>query len=340
VAGITSANVAIRRRTIAAQYDAMARDKRPRNTSQRFSLSPLRLSELQRLFVHRWGVQLPDDDAGADDLVLAFHQIAGGGFNVINRCIKWARVWAPWCSHADAAALATEIAAQPRPLKARALGERLGLTDRERTALKIQTIRPIDMTDGELVARRRQKDRERKAGKRRLERAAKPPPVSHAKPWESEGISRRTWYRRMAKPESQKRGTKSVRSILNTITLDGICATTPPAKAVGTPLKPVWYGVDVDGCAVVGNPGKRFKTRFPTSMRLSKEARAYALAACFDPAKVDRMFEMFRDCNIGMGSWSRDWDEVWRNWVDREVDIVNEAASKARARDYAMRQAA
>jgi hypothetical protein len=338
MAGITS-NVAIRRRTIAAHYQALARDKRPRDSSQRFSLSPLRLSELQRLFVHRWGVRLPDDDAGADDLVLAFHQIAGGGFNVINRCIKWAIVWAPWCSHADAAALATEIAAQPRPLKARALGERLGLTDRERTALKIQTIRPIDMTDGELVERSRQKERERKAGKRRLERAAKPPHVSHTKPWESEGISRATWYRRKEKTGSQKRETKSVRPISYLITADGICLTKPPAKAVGTPLKTIW-DQGVDGNAVVGNPGKRFKTRFPTSLRLSKEARAYALAACFDPAKVDLMFETFGYYNIAKRAYSLDWDAVWRNWVDREVDIHNEAYKKARARAYAMRAAA
>src|SRR5664280_1858227 len=228
MAGITS-NVTIRRRTIAAHYEALARDKRPRN-STRFSLSPLRLSELQRLFVHRRGVQLPDDDAGADDLVLAFHQIAGGGFNVINRCIKWAIVWAPWCSHADAAALATEIAAQPRPLKARALGERLGLTDYERTALKIRTIRPIDVTDACLAERRNQKDRDRKALRRQPARAAKPAPASQTKPWEAEGIDRATWYRRKAKSAGQKRATKSVRSNTESFTADGNCRISTPDR--------------------------------------------------------------------------------------------------------------
>jgi hypothetical protein len=75
-------------------------------------------------------------------------------------------------------------------------------------------------------------------------------------------------------------------------------------------------------------------------MRLSKEARQYALDAMFEPAEVDLMFETFMWWNIAKRSYSLDWDEVWYAWVDREVDIHNEAYSKARARAYAMRQAA
>jgi hypothetical protein len=52
------------------------------------------------------------------------------------------------------------------------------------------------------------------------------------------------------------------------------------------------------------------------------------------------MLETFMWWNIAKRSYSLDWDAAWLNWVDREVDIANEAASKARARAYAMRQAA
>ena len=59
-----------------------------------------------------------------------------------------------------------QITAAPQWLKARPMGERLGLTDYERTALKIRTIRPIDVTDACLAERRKQKDRDRKALRR------------------------------------------------------------------------------------------------------------------------------------------------------------------------------
>jgi hypothetical protein len=114
--------------------------------------------------------------------------------------------------------------------------------------------------------------------------------------------------------------------------LDEIGIIKPSAIAFGTSSKTIVC--EVDGAAVVGHDRKRFKTRFPTSMRLSKEARAYALATGFEPAKVDRMFESFRSYNVAKLSYSLDWDAAWFNWADREVDIHNEAHNKARSREY------
>ena len=65
-----------------------------------------------------------------------------------------------------------------------------------------------------------------------------------------------------------------------------------------------------------------------------QEARAYALAANFEPEKVERMFEMFRDYNLARRTYALDSDAVWYNWVDREVGIVTEDAHRARARVY------
>jgi hypothetical protein len=90
-----------------------------------------------------------------------------------------------------------------RKTKPRVLGDKLRLTDHERTALGIATIRPFDVTDEELLERRKAKDAERKWRKRR---AAKKKPreawlancKSRTKPWERDGIGRRQWERRRA----------------------------------------------------------------------------------------------------------------------------------------------
>jgi hypothetical protein len=90
----------------------------------------------------------------------------------------------------------------------------------------------------------------------------------------------------------------------------------------------------VEGEALVGDSARQYKSRFPTSMRLTKEMRAYALSAAFEPDKVDNMFELFRLFNIAKRSYSLDWTEVWFNWVDRQVVFNTEAYHKARARAY------
>jgi hypothetical protein len=346
MAGITSPNViTVRRRFIAAKYKADERDKRSPKPS--YSLSKGRVGELERLYEARYGHHLPDDDAGRDDLVLIFNHIAN-----VDACIRWAAKWAPWMPSHIATTLGEQVTSAPLWLKAGALGERVRLTDAERTRLKIKTIRPIEaMTDEALAKLRKRKDRERKALERQIKRATKPVPASQTKPWESEGIDRATWYRRRRAKSSRKRATKSVRNNTVSITADrksrttnnlgSIVVTTPPAIAVGTPIPSKTVGGGgVEGAALVGSLTRRFKTRFPTSLRITKEMKAYALAACFKPDKIERMFEMFRNFNLGERSYSADWDQVWFNWVDREVDLANERYERERRRAYFERRAA
>jgi hypothetical protein len=308
---------------VAAKYNALARDKRMYGPRPRFSLTAKTLHELERLYLARWGNHLPDDDAGRDDLELALNYVAG-----VDAKIAWAAHWAPWLPHEDAVSLASTPS---RWLRARPLGERLGLTDAERTALAIEKIRPIDVTDEALNERHKQKDRERQARKRRLQRAGKPAPLSETKPWVAEGISRRTWERRRAEAPTQRDDAKRVHDNTSSLIADGICVTMPPAIAVGTPQKTIRLK-GVDGAAIVGNPSRRFKTRFPTAMRLTKETAAYPLAVGFDREKILWMFEMFRNHNIAQRTYSPDWNQAWMNWVDREVDIVNDWYDRARRR--------
>jgi hypothetical protein len=90
--------------------------------------------------------------------------------------------------------------AKPRRWRADALGKLLGLTDTQRTELKITTIGACDVTKAERMKRRRERARQRQAAKRQAASvsraqylaacAAKP------KPWLLLGLSRATWYRR------------------------------------------------------------------------------------------------------------------------------------------------
>ncbi len=90
---------------------------------------------------------------------------------------------------------------RPRRYRAETLAKVLRLTDAERTALRITTIGAIDVTKAERAIRRKIRAKQRAAQARaanreqtRAEYLAKA--LTAAKPWEVEGISRRTWERR------------------------------------------------------------------------------------------------------------------------------------------------
>jgi hypothetical protein len=51
------------------------------------------------------------------------------------------------------------------------------------------------------------------------------------------------------------------------------------------------------------------------------------------------MFEIYRVHTLAKGSYSADWNAVWFNWVDREVDLANERYERERRRAYFERRA-
>ncbi|MCK1640338.1 hypothetical protein IVA95_22695 [Bradyrhizobium sp. 157] len=126
----------------------------------------IRLRELERLFKHRYGRFLPDDDAGMDDLVIAAHHIAYLRGEVIAHIVAWARAWVPWLPPYEAERLAKWVAEEPRKWKADALAWRLRLSMAERTALKITTIGAFDMNRAEREADRKRKRREAERARR------------------------------------------------------------------------------------------------------------------------------------------------------------------------------
>src|SRR5437588_2382137 len=151
---------------IARRYAWQALQRRKRDNDkpdQSRLITLIRLRELERLFKHRYGRFLPDDDAGMDDFVVAAHHIAFLRGEVTDHIVAWARAWAPWVRQHEAERLAARVAAEPRKFTADALAWRLRLSMTERTTLKITTIGAFDMSKAErdAIQKARKRDRER-----------------------------------------------------------------------------------------------------------------------------------------------------------------------------------
>ena len=174
----------------------------------------LRLGNLRRLFRHRYGPVLPDDDAGRGDLHELLTAISVGPHANIKmpRAIE---LWAPWMKQGEIDALIEHIHRTPlceRKPTSKQLGERLRLTVGERQRLKLWTIRPYGMDKEELAAWRKanararmRRLRQKRGSRSRTSYLAQS--KSRQKPWEKEGVSRRTWYRRHRQNLAQPRGT-------------------------------------------------------------------------------------------------------------------------------------
>lgn len=173
---------------------------RARNRRSPMQLVALRMHDLAILFRSRYGNELPDDDAGRDDLGVAINHLACLA-HPRGHIANWIDLWAPWLTAKEQREIVPPILANPQRWKADALAWRLRLTMEQRTVLGITTIGAIDMNKGARTKRRKQRDRDRKTSTRRKlgikpRKLYEEQSLSRAKPWEAEGISRRTWYRR------------------------------------------------------------------------------------------------------------------------------------------------
>ena len=163
----------------------------------------IRLGDIQRFLRHRYGYTLPPDDAGREDLyeLLLPISLGQGDWRKMKNVIE---IWAPWMDAGEALEFIDRVNRTPdymRKPNARILGEKLRLLNQEREALGIRTILPIDMTEEQLQEQRKAKKRvrderrRRKAGRKTRETYLANS-LTRLKPWEAEGISRRTWFRK------------------------------------------------------------------------------------------------------------------------------------------------
>jgi hypothetical protein len=180
--------------------------RRKRKKGKRPSIATLRVCELNRLYYSRYrGDLLPDDDDGRDSIQIMINHLAMLA-NPRLRIADWLRRCAPWFSESEAEPLIEAALRKPIRWMADTLAARLNLTDAERSRLKIRSVGAVDFTKEQRAQRRREKSRLASEAKRRAV-GAKPQSQSSSRtePWKAQGVSRRTWYRRLAR----RRGTTS-----------------------------------------------------------------------------------------------------------------------------------
>lgn len=184
---------------IDVRYAWLRREQKLDRGSPRL-IARVRMREIERVFVHRYGGALPNDDAGLDDLELAAHHIALLDGNAEQHILAWASVWAPWLSrrkNIDAKQFATRIAANPRRFKADTLAWRLRLTMADRTRLGITTIGAIDCNAQMRAAQRHKRKRIAETKRRRAAGSVtREESAAQKQPWIAMKMSRATWYRK------------------------------------------------------------------------------------------------------------------------------------------------
>ena len=166
----------------------------------------LRQGNMIRLCRHRYGTELPDDDAGRDSLFDLLCIASLATVDPVRKMANLIEVQTPWVSDTDCTAMVDAVNRTPVPERwhiAKTLGHRHRITNLERERLKLWMIAPCDMTKEELAEQRRAKDKLRKQCKRREEgrsleayRSQFANSINKTKPWEADGISKATWYRR------------------------------------------------------------------------------------------------------------------------------------------------
>lgn len=165
------------------------------------SMSAIRCAELNRLFTHRYGDIVPDDDAGRDDIRIMVHHLALMSGDQIKRIDVWLTEHAPWMAPDAAQMLIDQAIAKPLRWRADKLAVRLNLTAADRARLRIRTIGAVDMTKAQREAASKVRKRKAEAEQRRSKGVVprqqyEATAVGHGKPWLAEGLSRATWYRR------------------------------------------------------------------------------------------------------------------------------------------------
>lgn len=166
-------------------------------------LVSLRLNDFARLFRARYGIELPNDDSGRDDLDPVLHHLAALP-QPARRASHWLELWAPWLTLGEQRDIVSKAIADARPWTADQLAWRYRITQEERTMLGLTTIGAIDLGKRARTKRRKERDRQRKATTRRATGTQTraeflAASTARAKPWIAASISRATWYRRRAR---------------------------------------------------------------------------------------------------------------------------------------------
>lgn len=178
--------------------------KRDPRFQWQFSLEMMRLREIEAVIRHRHIRGIPDPE-GTDDkeLCLAYiHAVATTPRS--QSAVDWCKTWAPWISDEEILEIVRMSRGRKYMLGAESVAKMLHVTMKERDALRLKTIGACDVPEEERKAISKQIKRERDRVRQqdaRQEKGTVPrqsyeaASAEHLKPWEAEGVSRRTWYR-------------------------------------------------------------------------------------------------------------------------------------------------
>jgi hypothetical protein len=204
MASSTVTREALQRRSLRLsdmERNARMRDRRVKRETHQVLLARFRTADIRKLLWLRCGEALPEADDGREYLKqLLIAVVRGNVRHAEAAALREARRWAPWMEEDEAKELIHAAIHERVRLNPGKMAVELGVTLIERVRLGLKTVRCVDATPEEL----KQIMADLRAARLRFRRRAagmKPSTGSAArtKPWEAEGVSRRTWYRQRAK---------------------------------------------------------------------------------------------------------------------------------------------
>lgn len=176
-----------------------AQDRKRRATPR--SPATFQSRDAETFFAWRYGGEawiFPDDDEGADNLWIAV-QLRAARNELPDATLKFIKERAPWKANPDT--LLTRVYDFPYKFKADTLANKLGITRAIRNDLDLTAIGATDFSKKDRKLRRKNLKNAARTANRRAE-GMKPreqwlaESLSRTKPWDAEGIHRRTWERR------------------------------------------------------------------------------------------------------------------------------------------------
>jgi len=165
----------------------------------KFSPPLKRMREIEAVITDRHGQLIPETDDA--DIYIRAAALSRAGQDLAGWCARWA----PWAEPILVSTIEAETADRRRMLGPDAVANLLMVTMAERDRLDLRTIGACDLPRAERLklarARKRERDRQRQAEQRSKtqgqdRQSYEAQSLSRAKPWQAEGISRRTWERR------------------------------------------------------------------------------------------------------------------------------------------------
>ena len=179
--------------------------KRASRQDWQFSREFLRVREIEDVIRYRHGSVIPDP-TGTDDVDSCLAYLRAVAMTPRSQDVaSWSSKWAPWADPVTVQSIAKLGNGRKWMLKADAVAKLLDVTMSLRTVLGLHTIGACDMATAErkdlAKANKRERDKARQERKRRElgmvdRKSQQAQTLASTKPWEAEGISRRTWFYR------------------------------------------------------------------------------------------------------------------------------------------------